>query len=245
MTKIFEALKQQPREEARILTRLPKITPKTAPIQGPGSGFEEPMISLYQGLENTLPDRDRKVLQFVASRKGEGTSTIVREFSRVVVAEKFGKSVLVLDADQSHPTQHLFLAVTPLHYLEEVLMNGLALETAIYRVGKSGPAVSLIAGNKGATTEIFNSPEIYGLMGRLKGLFDFILIDSPPVTESQDALSICRKVDGVVLVLEAETTRWPVAERAKEQIEKNGGNILGVVFNKRRFYIPKSIYKRL
>ena len=88
------------------------------------------MISLYQGLENTLPDRDRKVLQFVASRKGEGTSTIVREFSRVV-AEKFGKSVLVLDADQSHPTQHLFLSVTPMHYLEEVLMNDLALETAI------------------------------------------------------------------------------------------------------------------
>jgi protein-tyrosine kinase len=192
----------------------------------------------------TLPDRDRKVLQFVASRKGEGTSTIVREFSRVV-AEKFGKSVLVLDADQSHPTQHLFLFVTPMHYLEEVLMNDLALETAIYRKGKSGPTVSLIAGNKGATTEIFNSLEIYGLLDRLKGLFEFILIDSPPVTEFQDALSICRKVDGVVLVLEAETTRWPVAVRVKEEIIKNGGNIIGMVFNKRQYYIPKFIYKRL
>ena len=244
MTKIFEALKQQPREKARILTRLPEITDETAPKQGPGSDFEESMISLYQGLENTLPDRDRKVLQFVASRRGEGTSTIVKEFSRVVT-EKFGKSVLVLDADQAHPTQHRFLGVTPSHTLEEVLKNGLALETAIYRKGESRPALSLIAGNNGATTKIFNSPEIYGLLDQLKGLFEFVLIDSPPVTESQDTLSICRKVDGVVLVMEAETTRWPVAVKVKEEIIKNGGNIIGMVFNKRHHYIPKFIYKRL
>jgi len=244
MTKIFEALKQQSREEARILTRHPKITDETAPKQGPGSDLEESMISLYQGLENTLPDRGRKVLQFVASRRGEGTSTIVKEFSRVIT-ERFGKSVLVLDADQSHPIQHLFLGVTPLHYLEEVLKNGLAVEKAIYRVGESRLALSLIARNNGATTETFDPPEICGLLDQLKALFEFVLIDSPPVTESQDTLSICPKVDGVVLVIEAETTRWPVAVKVKEEIIKNGGTIMGMVFNKRQYYIPKFIYERL
>jgi protein-tyrosine kinase len=244
MTKIFEALKQQTREEARILTRMPETGNETEPKQGPGSGLEESMISLYQGLENTLPDRDHKVLQFAASRRGEGTSTIVKELSRVIT-EKFGKSVLVLDADQSHPTQHLFLGLTPRHYLEEVLKNGLALEKAIYRSRASQPALSLIGGNNGAAPGIFDSPEIYGLLDQLKGLFEFVLIDSPPITESQEALSLCRKVDGVVLVVEAETTRWPVAVKAKEEIIKNGGNMIGMVFNKRRYYIPKFIYKRL
>jgi protein-tyrosine kinase len=244
MTKIFEALKQESREEARIITRLPEIRNEREPKQVPGSDLEESMISLCQGLENTLPDRGHKVLQFVASRRGEGTSTIVKAFSRVVT-EKFGKSVLVLDADQSHPTQHLFLGVTPRHYLEEVLKNGLAVEKAIYRLGASRPALSLIAGNNGAATKIFDSPEIYGLLDQLKSLFEFVLIDSPPVTESQDALSVCRKVDGVVLVMEAENTRWPVALRVKEEIIKNGGNIIGMVFNKRQYYIPKFIYQRL
>lgn len=244
MTKIFEALKQQTREEARILTRLPETGNERVPKKGPGSDLEESMISLYQGLENTLPDRGPKVLQFAASRRGEGTSTIVRELSRVIT-EKFGKSVLVLDADQSHPTQHLFLGLTPRHYLEEVLKKGLALDEAIYRARASQPALSLVAGNNGATRGIFDSPEIHGLLDQLKGLFEFVLIDSPPVTESQEALSICRKVDGVVLVVEAETTRWPVAVKAKEEIIKNGGNIIGMVFNKRQYYIPKFVYKRL
>jgi len=52
-------------------------------------------------------------------------------------------------------------------------------------------------------------------------------------------------VDGVVLVVEAEKTRWQVVESLKEKIENSGGNILGMVFNKRRFYIPENIYRRM
>jgi Mrp family chromosome partitioning ATPase len=52
-------------------------------------------------------------------------------------------------------------------------------------------------------------------------------------------------VDGVVLVVEAEKTRWQVVENLKEKIQNVGGNIIGVVFNKRRFYIPEALYKRL
>jgi Mrp family chromosome partitioning ATPase len=72
-----------------------------------------------------------------------------------------------------------------------------------------------------------------------------ILIDSPPATISSDGLAISKKVDGVVLVLEAENTRWPIVESVKSLIERNGGNLLGMVFNKRRYYIPDSIYRRL
>ena len=244
MTKIFEALQQQPREEARVLTRLPETARETPPEKRPVFALEEPMMPLYQGLENALPGPGCKLIQFVASRLGEGSSTMVREFARVV-SGKFGKAVLVLDADIAHPTQHLFLGVTPLHYLEEVLKNGLALETAIYRSRNGGPAVSLVSKNNGLIPELIDSPEIDGLLEQLKKSFEFVLVDSPPVTDSSEALALSRKVDGVVLVVEAETTRWPVAEKAKEQILKDGGNILGVVFNKRKFYIPKSIYNRL
>ncbi len=53
------------------------------------------------------------------------------------------------------------------------------------------------------------------------------------------------KVDGVILVVEAEKTKWRTARHVREQIERVGGNILGIVFNKRRYYIPQSIYKYL
>jgi Mrp family chromosome partitioning ATPase len=75
--------------------------------------------------------------------------------------------------------------------------------------------------------------------------FEYVLIDSPPISASSDGLAIVRKVDGVIFVVEAEKTRWPVALAAKEKIVSHGGNILGMVFNKRRFYIPDVVYKRM
>jgi Mrp family chromosome partitioning ATPase len=46
-------------------------------------------------------------------------------------------------------------------------------------------------------------------------------------------------------VIEAGKTRKQVALRAKEDLEQAGGNLLGVVMNKRKYHIPDWIYKRL
>jgi len=79
----------------------------------------------------------------------------------------------------------------------------------------------------------------------LKERFDLIIVDTPPATMFPDGLAIVSQVDGVILVVEAEKTRWQVALNVREKIEKHGGNILGIVFNKRKFYIPDFIYKYL
>jgi protein-tyrosine kinase len=49
----------------------------------------------------------------------------------------------------------------------------------------------------------------------------------------------------VVLVVEAEKTKWPVIQDVKEKLISHGGNILGIVFNKRRYYIPRWLYNRI
>ena len=79
----------------------------------------------------------------------------------------------------------------------------------------------------------------------LKNKYDFILIDSLPAITSPDSIAISRYTDGVVLVVEAERTRRQVVENVKNKIARNGGNIIGIVFNKRKFYIPQSVYRRL
>ncbi len=75
--------------------------------------------------------------------------------------------------------------------------------------------------------------------------YDYVILDGPSVPGSSDVRVICNKVDGVVLVLEAGKTRKQVAVRAKQELEEAGGKLLGVVLNKRKFYIPEWIYKRL
>jgi len=79
----------------------------------------------------------------------------------------------------------------------------------------------------------------------LSGHFGHVILDAPPVHVSADALAFASKVDGIVLVIRAEATRWEVVQRAREQLEKAGGRILGTVLNRRRYVIPKRLYKRL
>jgi Mrp family chromosome partitioning ATPase len=49
--------------------------------------------------------------------------------------------------------------------------------------------------------------------------------------------------DGIILVVEAEKVRPVVVSRAKQSIEEHGGQVLGVVLNKARRYIPQFIYR--
>ena len=75
--------------------------------------------------------------------------------------------------------------------------------------------------------------------------FSLILIDSSPVSVSADSLVLCESVSGIVLVIEAEKTRSAVVQNVKKQILMREGNLLGIVFTKRKFHIPKCIYQFL
>ena len=75
--------------------------------------------------------------------------------------------------------------------------------------------------------------------------FDYVILDAPPITLFSETRMICSMVDGVILVLEFGKTRKQVAHKVKQELETAGGNFLGLIINKRKYYIPKWIYKRL
>lgn len=208
------------------------------------SALENAMLGLYRSIERLLPGLSKKIIQFIASREGEGASTIAGEFGRVV-AGRLGRPALILDADGAAPKKWLQPGNITEHGWEEMLkIDALGeLGRALCHVG--GPALRAIPLSGPLTHEMANSPQMEKFLCGLKERFDFILVDSPAVAASPDGLAFCRNADGVVLVLEAESTRWPVAEYSKELIVKNGGRLLGSVFNKRRYHIPEFIYRRL
>jgi capsular exopolysaccharide synthesis family protein len=94
-------------------------------------------------------------------------------------------------------------------------------------------------------SSFFESARINALIEEMRKQADWILLTAPPVNAYNDAVTLAKKVDGVVLVVEAEQTRWEVAESAKERLEDAKAKILGVVLNNRKFHIPGWIYRRL
>ncbi len=246
MSKIYEALqnaKLESREQEMPKTELARTVAATLLPSVAGLDFDYEMVVLYQNIESRLPDIDKKVIQFIGSRAGEGTSTVVREFARII-AQKMHKSVFLLDADQHNPKQHVFLRISSNCGWEEVAQEEVAVGkiTCLSEVKDEENSNSA---NSVTAPLNFYSHMMYKFWECLKERYDLILVDSPPVSVSPEGIEISRRVDGVVLVVEAEKTRLQVIENLKKKIENVQGNILGVVFNKRRFYIPESIYKRL
>jgi Mrp family chromosome partitioning ATPase len=119
------------------------------------------------------------------------------------------------------------------------------IEKALHQFGGTRLFISPSSVYSASHPHVYDSLLIDVFWKKLRQRFDLMLIDSPPVTTSTDGLAISSKVDGVVLVVEAERTRLPVVESARDRIKRSGGNILGIVLNKRRFHIPEWIYQKL
>ncbi len=243
MSKVYEALQNVHREK-KLRGESDRAAPVPfAPPARAGLGLEDEMLSLYKVIETILPHLKSRIIQFISAREGEGTSTISREFAKVV-ADLIGHSVLLMDADRLNHSQDRFFDIGSGIDWVDVLRSGRNIEEAFQLAGESKLFVSGCSNSSVSTPEIFNA-SFDRMCEKLRANFDLVLIDSAPLATSPDGLAIASKVDGVVLVVEAEKTRWQTVARLRDSISRVGGNILGVALNKRRFYIPESVYKYL
>ena len=104
----------------------------------------------------------------------------------------------------------------------------------------------ITAGSPGSPQrDIWSSDRMKNLLLKIKENFEYIIIDAPPVLEHPETLSLAKLTDGVLLVVKANMTRQEVISQAKQQLQAAGVNVLGVVLNERRFFIPGGIYRRI
>lgn len=185
-------------------------------------------MRIYQSIETSL-DPGNKLIQLVSCNPGEGTSTVALGLAKSC-ADILGKTVVVLgpglddvetkqlekDSNEilPHPIQGVFSVPGQNYfYLATQTLKNLDVDVLGWR-------------------EIVQNEEL------AKSSFDLTIVESPALSISTTGLSIARHADAVILIVEAENTRWPELMSAKENIVKVGGNLLGVVLNKRRHYIP-------
>ena len=202
------------------------------------------MLTLYQNITGLLPDVARPVVLVIGSHSNEGASTVSRQLAKTA-SLRLGKAVLLIDLDRSRPEFQVFVDVAPESNLEEVIRTDAPVEKSFCQVEDSSLYVMPLFQQSRLDPRTLDSAKDENFWAQLRDRFDLIIIDTPPATIFPDGISLVRQVDGVILVFEAERTRWPVALNVKEKILQHGGKILGVVFNKRRFYIPEWLYKRL
>ncbi|MCA9467455.1 MAG: hypothetical protein KC643_18690 [Nitrospira sp.] len=211
-------------------------------LEWPPLKMEKEMRRLYQNLAALLPDSSRNIIQFMSSRAEEGNSTIVGEFGRVLV-HSIKRPVLLVDVGPSRMDQHRMFGVLPGVPLHNVIAEGKAIDPAIVQVKDSLLFVSRLFGEHGFHEDTSFSMMASDLWGQLSGKFAFVILDCPPLNVSEESIALCASVDGVVIVVEAEKTNFQVVSNLKARIMQSGGRILGLVFNKQRYYIPEWLYR--
>ncbi|HWK48155.1 MAG TPA: hypothetical protein VNT30_25760 [Stellaceae bacterium] len=196
------------------------------------------------------------ILQLVAARSGEGTSTLARDLA-LIAARKLSLRTLILDVDP------------PGHRQSDVLRRlsaemGAAVDgprwlggadspppPRVISIGKNfvarriGPLALFVTEMVAPTAPSPTGTEWAAILEALRSNFDLVVVDSPALERSYDAVMLAPYVDTTLLVVEAEATRAAVALNLRDRILEVGGAIAGAILNKRRFHIPRSIYRRL
>ena len=220
-------------------------TPKGIyPALPPKFHEQSELLALAQNIASHLPDPNQRVIQFIGSRAGEGTSTLIREFA-LTIAPQSSKPVLLVEADSDHPSQAQAFGLESKPHIDFVLKGGKPFEGVLTQIEQSNLFLGSLSSQffRSLTDRsFFHSTDMWK---SARNQFSLILIDSAPVNASSDGLAICEFVNGVILVLAAEKTRSAVAQNVKREILRREGKLLGVVFTKRKFHIPPSIHKLL
>jgi Mrp family chromosome partitioning ATPase len=92
---------------------------------------------------------------------------------------------------------------------------------------------------------LLSSERLKARSAELRKEFEFVIVDAPPLTRYADAIGLGQLSDGVVLVLEANSTRREAALAAADSLRSSGVKVIGAVLNKRTFPIPEFLYRRL
>lgn len=185
-----------------------------------------------------------KTILFTATAHGDGCSTTAINLARSLAKDGQFK-VLLVDANLRTPGLHKVFDINQALSLSDLLEGNNRAARQIKRVGPANLYVLPCNGNRSLPTSLLESKRFGQILKIMGEKFDYVIVDGPPVLSFPESRVLGAKADGVVLVIASGKTRRQVALRAKKQLEEAGGKVLGVVLNKRKFFIPEWVYSRL
>lgn len=199
-------------------------------INLPKSDKQFGTIEAYKNLRTNLVYTENLQVIMITSTVADEGKTV----SAFNLAESFaeaGKKVLLIDCDLRGSFLNKFLIVKEkVAGISEILTN-----QAIDVINKTNiKNLDIILSGKVPPnpSELLSSNLFKLLIKSLKEKYDYIIIDTPPVTVATDAVVVGRIVDGVVLVVRNDFVKRNSVQRAKMELERNGARIIGVVLNR-------------
>lgn len=200
-------------------------------VDSPFSRFTESVRSLKVAVDLNGVVKENKVVGITSSLPAEGKSTVSANFSELIAHA--GGRVLLMDLDLRNPSLSRSLAPDS-RGLVDVIAGKLALNDAIW----TDPSTGLSFLPSGATPKLLHTNEILAsatmkkLFDHLRTMYDYIIVDLPPLAPVVDVRATTSIIDSYIYVIEWGRTKIDVVEHNLSVASGVYDRLLGVVLNK-------------
>jgi capsular exopolysaccharide synthesis family protein len=192
--------------------------------------FEESINGLRTYLTLVESTRGRKVLAVTSSISREGKTSLAAQLA-VSVAGSTGKPTLLIDGDMRSPDIHRIFEVDCGPGLSEVLAGTCRLEEAI-ETDFSDRLHLLTAGHLTVSPhQLIASGGFTELIEKLRGMYEHIIIDTPPILPASEALVMARAADAAIICVRRDYSRFDQVNETHNRLVASGVRIAGAVLN--------------
>lgn len=202
-------------------------------VDHPLSSFAETLRSTRLAIDLGIPPKTgARVVGVVSALPSEGKSTISINLAQLLAGQ--GARVLLLDADIRNPGATRALGRHAAEGLLEVLLEGRNMRDVLLHDEKTRLAFlpTVVKQRVPHSSELLTSAQMYKLLAEASGLFDYIIVDLPPLGPVVDARAMAGRIDGFVFVTEwGKTARRAVRNTIENEVQIRK-KCLGVILNK-------------
>ena len=206
-----------------------RVEPHLIAVSQPRSAYTEQYRSLRTKILEAGERREMRAFVVTSAGVAEGKTLTALNLAWLL-AQTEGVRALIIDSDLRRPCATDYLGIEPLPGLSEVLGGEMRLEDAIVQLEPSG--LHLLPGGRPRddVAELLSGPSYSRLLTEVRRMFDYIIIDAPPLGIFTDANVLMSRADGGLLVVRAGKTRYSTVDKLLDQMPKE--RLLGIVLNR-------------
>jgi len=197
--------------------------------ENPSSVFGEAVRNLRTSVLMASIDKEPKVILVTSAIPNEGKTTLAIALTRYLSVME-GKRTLLVEADIRRKTLRAYVDEEPEVALVDLLLG--KHDTTKTNLYNEELGVEVISGSDGGGTnaaDLFASKRFREFIEIIRGEFDYIVIDSPPVLAVPDARVLASHADSIVFAVKWSTTTKTQVRQGIDMLESVGANVTGLV----------------